>query len=77
MLAPQLINFSFTLITFSIFCVFIPACTFAISSIPVINCLWTQFSEVKHKATAIAVFSFGLGAIIWNYFFTMKVNPNN
>ena len=32
---------------------------------------------MKHKATSIAVFFYGLGAIIWNFLFTLIVNPNN
>jgi hypothetical protein len=56
---------------------FLPFVSFAISTIPVINCLWTRFKDMKNKATAIAVISYALGGILWNYLFTLAVNPKN
>lgn len=54
-----------------------PICSFAISSVPIINCLWTQYPKSKNKAMAVAVICFGVGGVIWNYFFTKLVNPQN
>lgn len=65
------------MVIFNVFCVFLPISAYAISSISVINCLWTQFPKSRNKATAIAVVSFGLGGIFWNYLFTITVNPDN
>lgn len=42
-LSPFVMYFWFNMFTLSFFCMFLPISSFAISSIPVINCLWTQF----------------------------------
>lgn len=77
LLSPLVIYYKFTFYTLVIFCFFLPACAFAISSIPVINILWTQFPKAKNMVTAIATISFGIGGVIWNYMFTLYVNPQN
>lgn len=76
-LSPMIIFYSFTVQIVLIFCLFLPMLAFGISSISVINCVWTQFPKSKNKATSIAVIFFGLGGVLWNYLFTLYVNPNN
>jgi hypothetical protein len=67
----------FNLYTLLIFGMLLPTTAFSISTIPVINCLWTRFKYMKNKATAIAVVCFTIGGMFWNYMFTLSVNPNN
>ena len=50
---------------------------FAISSIPILNCMWTQFPEAKNKITAVLVVAFGVGSILWNLLFMHMINPLN
>lgn len=76
-LSPMAVHIQFNLKILNIFCIFLPISAYAISTIPLINCLWTQFPKAKNKATAIAVVCFGLGGIMWNYLFTLTVNPYN
>lgn len=77
MISPLLINFKLNLLTLTLFCLFLPATSFSISAIPVINCLWTQFSADRNKATALAVVFFSAGSIIWNLVFMALINPDN
>jgi hypothetical protein len=77
MIAPLLINFKLSIVTLGLFCCFLPISAFAISSIPVVNCLWTQFPKDMGKATGIAIFFFSMGSIIWSVLFMKIINPNN
>lgn len=77
LLSPLVIYYKFTFYTLVIFCFFLPSSAFAISSIPVLNVLWTQFPKAKNMVTAIATISFGLGGVFWNFMFTLYVNPLN
>lgn len=77
LLSPMAIYWRFDVLVLTVFCVLLPICGFGISSVPIINCLWTQFPKNKNFATAIAVVCFGLGGILWNYLFTLAVNPEN
>lgn len=69
--------FWFSTFVLNVFCVLIPVSAYSISSIPIINCLWTQFPKDKNKATSAAVICFGAGGAMWNYLFTLYVNPEN
>jgi MFS family permease len=44
-LSPMVIIFKFNFTTMVLCCLFLPASGFSISTIPVINCLWTQFPK--------------------------------
>lgn len=50
---------------------------FALISIPILNCIWSQFPDSKNKSTAVLVVAFGLGGIVWNFLFMHMINPNN
>lgn len=50
---------------------------FALGSIPILNCMWTQFPHSKNKITAALVVAFGVGSITWNLLFMHMINPNN
>ena len=76
-LSSMVIYIKFTIMTMVIFSVFLPASAFAISSIPIINALWTQFPKNKNMVTALAAIFFGLGGVCWNFMFTLYVNPHN
>lgn len=76
-ISPLVIHIKFTILTLVIFVLFIPVSAFAISSIPVINCLWTQFPTVMNLSTSIAVTCFGLGGVLWNILFMFINNPYN
>lgn len=53
----------------------IPISAYAVSTIPVINALWTQYPKSKNKVTSITVVFFSIGAAFWDYLFTKSVNP--
>ena len=76
-LSPLTSIFVFSPFTFVLFSIVIPGSAFALSSIPVLNCMWTQFPESKNKVTALLVIAFGLGGIVWNLLFMHMINPNN
>lgn len=76
-LSPLAIYYKVSAFVVGFFCVLMPVSAYSVSSIPVINCLWTQFPKDKNKATSAAVISFGVGGAIWNYLFTLYVNPHN
>lgn len=50
---------------------------FALGSVPILNCMWTQFPKSKNKVTAILVIMFGVGGILWNLIFMHMINPTN
>lgn len=50
---------------------------YAMISVPVLNCIWTQFPGSKNKSTAILVIAFGIGGIVWNFLFMNMINPSN
>lgn len=67
----------FNIYTFTICSIIIPGSMFALSSIPILNCMWTQFPQSKNKITAVLVIMFGIGSIVWNLLFMHMINPNN
>lgn len=75
--APLVSIFSFNIYTFVIFSIIIPGSMFALSSVPILNCMWTQFPKSKNKITAILVIMFGIGGIVWNFVFMHMINPTN
>lgn len=50
---------------------------FAISSIPILNCMWAHFPNSKNKITSVLVVAFGIGGIVWNLLFMHMINPTN
>lgn len=50
---------------------------FALSSIPILNCLWSQFPKDLNKVSGSAILFFSLGMITWNILFFVIVNPDN
>lgn len=75
--SPFLINLGLNEVTLGLFYLFIPITCFAISSIPILNCLWSQFPNDLNKVSGSAVLFFALGMIIWNLTFLGLVNPRN
>lgn len=39
--------------------------------------MYSHFGQSKSMATGAAIFSFGIGSVIWNLIITMAVNPEN
>lgn len=76
-LSPMMINFSLTTTTFAIFWLLIPISSFCMASVPIINCLWTQFPRDLNKISGLAILMFSLGMIFWNLVFMAIVNPEN
>lgn len=76
-LSPLVLYFKFNYFTIMLFGMLLPISAFAISTIPVINCLWTQFHDCKNKVTSVAVVCFAVGGAFWSYMFTKYVNPMN
>ena len=77
LVSPQLLIMKTTVLTTWIFGLLIPCSCFAVSTIPLFNCMWTQFPQHRNKVTSVAVTCFSLGGILWNTLFTILVNPNN
>jgi hypothetical protein len=76
-LAPLVNLICFRLDTFVIFSIIIPGSMFALGSVPILNCMWTQFPESKNRITAALVVAFGVGSIVWNLLFMHMINPTN
>lgn len=74
-LTPFLINVWMNLFTLGLFYLFIPVTCFAFSSIPILNCLWSQFPKDLNKVSGSAVLFFALGMIVWNVIFMKVTNP--
>jgi len=72
---PLMINFKLSLFMLGMCYLFIPVTCFSISSIPVLNCLWSQFPKDLNKVSGSAVLFFALGMIMWNLIFLAIVNP--
>jgi hypothetical protein len=75
--SPYLINLGLNEFTLGLFYLLIPISCFAISSIPILNCLWSQFSSDLNKVSGSAVLFFALGMIVWNLMFSGLTNPHN
>lgn len=75
--SPYLINLGLNEVTLGLFYLFVPITCFAISSIPILNCLWSQFPNHLNKVSGSAVLFFSLGMIMWNMMFLHITNPNN
>ncbi len=56
---------------------FIPISCLSISAVPVLNCLWSHFSNHLNKVSGAAVLFFSLGTVTFNLIFALVVNPNN
>ena len=76
-ISPFMINFRLTLSTLSLFILLIPVCCFTISSVPILNCLWSHYPNHLNKVSGAAVFFFAIGNIIYNIIFTLIINPHN
>jgi hypothetical protein len=76
-LSPLVINIKLNLFTLALFFLLIPMSCFALSSIPILNCLWSQFPKDLNKVSGSAVLFFSLGMILWNIIFFQIVNPDN
>lgn len=57
--------------------IIIPASMLGMSIVPIMNCIWTQFPDSKNKMTAIIVFFYGAGSMLWNIIFLHQINPLN
>ena len=76
-LSPLVINFKLNLFTLAFFFLLVPMSCFALSSIPILNCLWSQFPKDLNNVSGSAVLFFSLGMIAWNIIFFQIVNPDN
>ena len=76
-LVPCIINLKLNLFILGFCYLLIPISCLSISSVAIINCLWSQFSKHLNKVTGIAVLSFSLGSIVFNLLFATFTNPNN
>lgn len=62
---------------FIISSIIIPASMLGMSIVPILNCIWTQYPESKNKMTALLVFAYGAGTMIWNIILLHQINPLN
>lgn len=77
LLSPLIVQISFNIYTFTIFCLTIPSGVFAVCAIPMINCLWSYYPHALNKMTAAMIVSFCIGGAFWNVIFLHLVNPSN
>lgn len=77
LVAPMASLVDFGIVTFTIFSILIPGTMYSLISIPVLNCIWTQFPSSKNRSTSLLVIAFGLGSIVWNFLFMHMINPQN
>jgi len=76
-LVPYIINIKINLFVLGFCFLLVPISCLSISSVAVLNCLWSQFSKHLNKVSGIAVLSFSLGSIVFNLLFVTFTNPNN
>jgi hypothetical protein len=77
LLSPMTSLLVFHPYTFILFSIVIPGSAFALTTIPILNCMWSHFPESKNKITALLVIGFGLGGVLWNLLFLHLINPHN
>lgn len=77
LLIPLACFFSYSFVMFMLFSILIPLSGLALSFIPIFHCMYSHFGQSKSMATGAAIFSFGIGSVIWNLIITMAVNPEN
>jgi hypothetical protein len=76
-ITPLVINIKMNLVILAVCYLLVPICCFSISSIPILNCLWSQFPQHLNKVSGAAVLFFSLGMITWNLIFMAICNPKN
>jgi hypothetical protein len=76
-ISPFVLNIELNQFTLAFFFLLIPMSCFALSSIPILNCLWSQFPKDLNKVSGSAILFFSLGMITWNIIFFEIVNPEN
>ena len=76
-ISPLVLNIKLNLFTLAFFFLLVPMTCFALSSIPILNCLWSQFPKDLNKVSGSAILFFSLGMITWNIIFFVIVNPDN
>jgi hypothetical protein len=74
---PYVINLKMNLFVLGLCYLVIPVSCLSISSIPVLNCLWSHFPGHLNKVSGAAVLFFALGSIVFNLIFVGLTNPNN
>ena len=74
---PYIINIRMDLFVLGLCYLVIPVSCLSISSVPVLNCLWSQFPTHLNKVSGIAVLFFALGTIVFNVIFVQMTNPHN
>lgn len=74
---PLIVNLKINLFVLGFCYLLLPVSLLSISSVAVLNCLWSQFPKHLNKVSGIAVLSFSLGSIVFNLLFVTFTNPNN
>lgn len=74
---PYIINIEMNVVVLGLCYLAIPVSCLSISSVPVLNCLWSQFPTHLNKVSGIAVLCFSLGSIVFNIIFVHITNPHN
>jgi len=74
---PLLSFFSFHFVLFTICNLVIPCSAFAMALVPIFTCMYSYFNKNKSLVTAMAIGSFSIGAIAWNFVVTLAINSDN
>ena len=74
---PFAINIHINLFILGLCYLVVPISCLSISSIAVLNCLWSQYPKHLNKVSGIAVLAFSLGSIVFNLLFVTFTNPTN
>ena len=74
---PLISIIDFNFFTFLICNMIAPSVFFTSSFVPTFTCIYSYYEKNKSLATAIVIGSFSLGAVLWNLFVTLAINPDN
>lgn len=61
----------------TIFLFTIPITVISISFVPLYNCLWEYYSQIKSTVTGYALVCYGVGGSLFNVVFLNIANPQN
>ena len=76
-LLPYTINIHINLFVLAFCYLVVPISCLSISSIAILNCLWSHYPKHLNKVSGIAVLAYSLGSIVFNLLFVTFTNPDN
>jgi MFS family permease len=77
MVSPMMINYVKGIVGFVVFYMVLPGAAFAISTIPLLNILVTQFPKYRTRVNSLLIIFLGVSTFVTNLIFSILVNPHN